>query len=168
MHRIDVPSATPDHLFTEGSPTGGVPATIVPADWLNDLQENVCQAILSSGLPLTKGRALDLFDAITAVATGGVQTNMAALNGYRRERDGYFEMWGFSNSGAEPVTVIFPYAFTTLFGVFLQCASTVTPTTATSFNVQAINSGFTVTRNDGTNVEPFYWRAQGYRAAVIP
>lgn len=68
MHRIDVPSATVDKKFTEGSPTGGIAATTVSASWLNDLQENVCKVVEGAGLTLTKGRALDLLDAITAIA----------------------------------------------------------------------------------------------------
>lgn len=77
MHRIDVPSATPDHLFTEGSPTGGVPATVVSDDWLNDVQENICNVIEQAGLPLTKGRKQDLTDAIrlvTAFPAGNFST----------------------------------------------------------------------------------------------
>lgn len=70
MHRIDVPSATPDHLFTEGSPTAGVAATTVSADWLNDLQENVMAVLEAAGVTPTKGRAQDLIDSILASATG--------------------------------------------------------------------------------------------------
>lgn len=66
MHRIDVPSATADNLFTEGSPVGGVPATVVAATWLNDLQETVCKAIELSGITLEKGDHTQLFDAIAA------------------------------------------------------------------------------------------------------
>ena len=68
MHRVDVPSAAAGGLFTEGSPAGGVPATIVPADWLNDLQENVAQAIELSGIPLAKGDYTQLYAAILARA----------------------------------------------------------------------------------------------------
>ena len=70
MHRIDVPSATPDHLFTEGSPTAGVPATQVSASWMNDVQENLMAVLSAAGVTPTKGRAQDLLDAILASANG--------------------------------------------------------------------------------------------------
>jgi hypothetical protein len=78
MHRIDVPSATPDNKFTDGSPSGGVPATTVPADWLNDLQENVCHAIEQAGITLVKDDETQLYDAIIALAAGGFLTSLGA------------------------------------------------------------------------------------------
>lgn len=77
MHRIDVPSATVDHLFTEGSPTAGVPATQVSASWMNDVQENIMAVLSAAGVTPTKGRAADLLDAIVGSTKGrliGVQT----------------------------------------------------------------------------------------------
>lgn len=65
MHRIDVPSAAPGGLFTEGSPAGGIPATTVSGDWLNDLQENIMDVLTAGGVTATKGRAADLAEAIT-------------------------------------------------------------------------------------------------------
>lgn len=78
MHRVDVPSATMDNQFTEGSPAGGIPATIVPADWLNDLQENVCEAIEMAGITLVKGDATQLYDAIVAAAGSGFLATLGA------------------------------------------------------------------------------------------
>lgn len=64
MHRIDSQSATNDKKFTEGSPSGGVPATVVTASWLNDVQENICYVIEQRGLPLVKGDKTQLLQAI--------------------------------------------------------------------------------------------------------
>lgn len=61
MHRIDHPSALHGQ-FTQGDT--GRPATVVTADWLNDLQENILRVIEASGTRPTKGRAEDLADAI--------------------------------------------------------------------------------------------------------
>lgn len=85
MHRIDGPGATPNDLFTEGSPTGGVPATVVTANWLNDLQENVCQVIEGAGLTLTKGKYDQLLLAIQQIA-GDTELPLIAnsANGYVR------------------------------------------------------------------------------------
>ena len=64
MHRIDANSATPEKKFTEGSPSGSVPATVVTADWLNDVQENICYVIEQRGLVLQKGDKTQLLQAI--------------------------------------------------------------------------------------------------------
>ena len=66
MHRIDG-SGHAANMFTEGNPGLGVPPTVVTDDWLNDVQENLVDVILNAGVPLTKGRAQDLRDAIVAL-----------------------------------------------------------------------------------------------------
>jgi hypothetical protein len=55
MHRIDSDGATVDNQFTEGNPATGTPATQVSDDWLNDVQENICEVIEDAGLTLAKG-----------------------------------------------------------------------------------------------------------------
>lgn len=103
MHRIDVPSATVDNKFTEGSPSGGVAATVLSADWLNDLQENLAAVVEAAGVALTKGRALDLLDAIkvliAAVPTGAV----AASNGLYPLPGGFILQWGAVTGPGSPV-----------------------------------------------------------------
>lgn len=80
MHRIDTPSATTDNRFTEGSPTGGVPATTVAADWLNDLQENVCRVIEAAGIVLDKGNHDQLKQAIESLG-GNVPDASTSVSG---------------------------------------------------------------------------------------
>ena len=41
MHRIDTSTATSDGLFTEADPLVPTPATVVSADWLNSVQEEL-------------------------------------------------------------------------------------------------------------------------------
>ena len=67
MHRIDGASATADHKFTEGSPSGGIPATVVTDDWLNDVQENICKVIEGASIALVKGNPDQLLLAIQAI-----------------------------------------------------------------------------------------------------
>lgn len=81
MHRIDSSSATTDNRFTEGSPTGGIPATVVTDDWLNDVQENIVAVILGSGGTLTKGRANDLLDAIKRLSGSGITGTATSVSG---------------------------------------------------------------------------------------
>lgn len=64
MHRIDGPGATVDNKFTEGDPVGGVQATVVTDDWLNDLQENIMAVLAGAGIAPVKGDSSQLFKAI--------------------------------------------------------------------------------------------------------
>lgn len=54
MFRIDSEGATVDNKFTEGDPQLGVPATVVSADWLNSVQEEMSQFIEYVGITLDK------------------------------------------------------------------------------------------------------------------
>lgn len=71
MHRIDHATAAPGNLFTEGNPATATPATTVTDDWLNDVQENVCEVIEYAGLALVKGTATQLRDAIVNMINAG-------------------------------------------------------------------------------------------------
>lgn len=77
MHRIDGPGATVDNKFTDGDPVGGVQATVVTDDWLNDIQENLMALLVAAGVPPTKGRAQDLLDSVKGRLIG-VQTFSAS------------------------------------------------------------------------------------------
>jgi len=70
MHRIDHATAAPGNLFTEGNPATATPSTTVTDDWLNDVQENICDVVEAAGIPLTKGDYTQLRQAITAMVTG--------------------------------------------------------------------------------------------------
>lgn len=97
MHRIDGPSATPSNQFTQGSPTGGVPATVVTADWLNDVQENVSRAVEGAGIPLEKGNFGQLLAAIRALSFGVLPKRDFNLNDLIRIPDmpgGLIVQWG--------------------------------------------------------------------------
>jgi len=66
MHRIDGTGATGSNLFTEGDPATAVAATVVTDDWLNDVQEEIANAIEDAGITLVKGTQTQLRDAIRA------------------------------------------------------------------------------------------------------
>ncbi|KIX14421.1 hypothetical protein [Dethiosulfatarculus sandiegensis] len=53
MHRIDG-SGHQDNHFTEGNPQTGTEATVVTADWLNSVQEEVAHVIEGQNLALDK------------------------------------------------------------------------------------------------------------------
>ena len=71
MHRIDHSTATVDHLFTEGNPSTGTPATVVTDDWLNDVQENIARFIENRGITLVKGDYNQLTQAIALSSYAG-------------------------------------------------------------------------------------------------
>ncbi len=55
MHRIDGPGATVDNKFTDGDPVGGIQATVVTDDWLNDIQEELMSILVAAGVTPVKG-----------------------------------------------------------------------------------------------------------------
>ena len=73
MHLIDGPGATIDNEFTGGDPQTGTPATVVTADWLNDIQGEFKEVIEAAGLTLTKGQRDQLLNSIL-LKIGGTLT----------------------------------------------------------------------------------------------
>ena len=75
MHRIDTATAEADKHgsgkdgFSEGDPQTGDPATIVSADFLDALQEEIAYTVEQSGGTLSKGDNTQLYTAIVAIAT---------------------------------------------------------------------------------------------------
>lgn len=90
MHRVDnataaaaLPAPTadgpnPDGFYTGGDPAGAIPATVVEAEHLNMIQEELAGAIEAAGLELDKSDRAQLVAAIAIIAA---QTpNSAFLN----------------------------------------------------------------------------------------
>jgi len=67
MHRIDGPGATVDNKFTDGDPVGGVQATVVTDDWLNDVQENIMAVMTAAGVAPVKGSAGQLLASLNSL-----------------------------------------------------------------------------------------------------
>lgn len=118
MHRIDSASATPEKKFTEGSPTGGIPATVVSATWLNDLQENVAKAVENAGIALVKGDSEQLTQAIRALVSALFSSNQdLSPTGRVKFPGGYMLQWGNANigglamGGSAAITATFPNSF---------------------------------------------------------
>jgi len=64
MFRIDSEGATVGNLFTEGNPATAVPATVVSADWLNEVQEEIALPVTEMGIALVKGSQNQLYAAL--------------------------------------------------------------------------------------------------------
>lgn len=70
MHRIDGPGATVDNKFTDGDPIGGVQATMVTDDWLNDVQEELLSVLAAAAITPVKGTQNQVLAAIRALSPG--------------------------------------------------------------------------------------------------
>ena len=70
MHRIDGPGATVDNKFTDGDPVGGIQATLVTDDWLNDVQEELISILAAGGVAPVKGAQNQVLQAIRAISGG--------------------------------------------------------------------------------------------------
>jgi hypothetical protein len=68
MHRTDA-SGNASNLFTDGNAGSGVPATVVDDDWLNAVQEEICNAVEADGTTLVKGTNTQLRSALAAILT---------------------------------------------------------------------------------------------------
>lgn len=80
MYQIDNPSAAATQpastapgaagFFTDGNPAGGVPATIVPAEWLNSVQMEIINAVVAAGITPSKALFNQLASAIQTMPSG--------------------------------------------------------------------------------------------------
>ncbi|CAI8805070.1 putative Tail fiber protein [Pseudomonas sp. IT-P74] len=67
MHRIDGPGATGTNKFTDGDPVGGVQATVVTDDWLNDVQEELMSILTAAAITPVKGTQNQILTAIRRI-----------------------------------------------------------------------------------------------------
>lgn len=73
MHKIDSNGATNDNEFTEGNPALSVPATVVSAAWLNDVQNELISLLSSVGIAPVKGTQTQVRSAILELIRRGGQ-----------------------------------------------------------------------------------------------
>lgn len=78
MHRIDGPGATVDNKFTDGDPVGGVQATVVTDDFLNDVQEELISVLAAAGVTPVKGTQDQVLQAIYKLAQSQKATAFTA------------------------------------------------------------------------------------------
>lgn len=63
-------TATPEGEFTDGSVAGGVSPTLLPAEWFNTIQRELCNIVLESGGTLDPDNDKQILEAITKIAQG--------------------------------------------------------------------------------------------------
>lgn len=91
MFRIDNATSTPapptypaaqtGQHFTSGNPATSTPATIVDPWWLDQIQEEISNAINGAGIVLAKGTNNQLLAAIQAIAAGSASVGTGATSG---------------------------------------------------------------------------------------
>ena len=162
MHRIDHATATASNTFTGGDPTTGVAPTVVTADWLNAVQEEIANAVEGAGLTLDPVSSAQLTAAIPLLAA---PTTSLASSGYARFTGGLTLQWGQTTTtvGAGLVVTL-PIAFSdacyaaqmtiaSLDGLNNGCAV---------HGVSATSITFSTYGPDGANKAlPVYWWAVG-------
>ena len=75
------PAAQTGQHFTTGNPATSTPATIVDPWWLDQIQEEISNAINGAGIALAKGTNNQLLAAIQAIAAGSVSVGSGATSG---------------------------------------------------------------------------------------
>jgi len=108
--------------FSEGSP-GVADATVVTADWLNAVQEELVHVILTAGLSLSKTNSHQLLPAIQALIASASSGASFGTNGWQVFPGGLIVQWGsYSGTVAGSLTdgvaeasisVTWPIAFPT-------------------------------------------------------
>jgi len=78
MYLIDSDGATNDNKFTDGDPGTGTVATVLPAEYLNMLQDELAAVIAAAEIELDKGTNDQL---MTALTTLGLRSATTAVRG---------------------------------------------------------------------------------------
>ncbi|EPB0640134.1 integrase [Yersinia enterocolitica] len=93
MHRIDTPTAQVDKFgagkngFTRGNPQTGVPATALDDDYFDAVQEEIANAIESTGTDLKKSDRAQLLTAINAIVSGAGRDFLKKANNLSEIKD---------------------------------------------------------------------------------
>ena len=73
MQRTTAPGATSDQRFTDGDSSQGIPASVVDATWLNDVQEEVAGAIEGYNVGLDASKPNQLLGVLKSIS-GAITT----------------------------------------------------------------------------------------------
>lgn len=80
MHLIDHSTAAVGNQFTDGNAGSGIPATRVTAKWLNNLQNELANFIISRGITLSDASSTQLTAAILNAVEGTSSANFVIAN----------------------------------------------------------------------------------------
>ena len=80
MKRTDADGSV-EGKFSDGSPEQGLPATVINAEFLNNIQEEICNFIEQAGLSLNGSDQQQLWKALLAVFAAGISIGDSAVHG---------------------------------------------------------------------------------------
>lgn len=69
-----------NHMFSDGVPEQGKQATVIDAEWLNGVQEEIAQFIELAGLTLDGSNPHQLRDALLAIFMAGIEVGGTGIN----------------------------------------------------------------------------------------
>lgn len=69
-----------NHMFSDGVPEQGKQATVIDAEWLNAVQEEIAQFIELAGLTLNGSNPHQLRDALLAIFMAGIEVGGSGIN----------------------------------------------------------------------------------------
>lgn len=101
MFPIDGPGATVDNKFTEGDPIGGVPATVVTAKFMNDVQAELL-SIMAASIP-PQAPSTSLQNQVLAAIQLLIAAAVAPIAKLPR---GYFSGFTLTNNVGAPNTTV--------------------------------------------------------------
>ena len=168
MHRIDGPGATVDHKFTDGDPVGGIQATMVTDDWLNDVQEELMSILAAASVSPVKGTQNQALTAIRALIAAFLPKRSFATNDYIRIPDvpgGLIIQFGTQNySGSATTVITYPIPFPTanLADALVGGAGTFIGGVSRTLSTRTINAAVYPSTTNAPNTSTFTWIAIGY------
>lgn len=109
MHKIASNGATEDNRFTEGNAALSVPATVVSADWLNAVQDEIVNVVQGAGLSLespTGDDGTQLLQAIEIFIANGGQPASRILQPLANNQSSPADITGFGTFDSSVYKVI--------------------------------------------------------------
>lgn len=170
---MDYPKTVPNVAlsggkFTDGDPASGTPASLVPAEWLNSVTDELLNVLAEANINPDEASNTQVRDAILAIIAAqfsGTNQSLGA-SGYQKLPGGLIFQWGTFPSFAHQtiISVTFPITFPN--NAVMGIANTYDGGTAATYRVNAENPGLnsmTITNTlTSGSVPAGGWLALGY------
>lgn len=97
--------------FSDGDPAQGIPASLDPAQWANQVTDELLAVIAAAGLTPSEVDSTQLLQALpAALASRPEMARSLAASGYQKLPGGLIIQWGLASTNG-PTSVTFPIAF---------------------------------------------------------
>lgn len=102
-------------FFTGGDPVGGVPATVVTADFMNMIQEELISILTAASITPSKTAINQLLTALQSLFVSSSEftgsNQLLTDNGYKKIPGGFVLQWSSATTSSSTVTATFPIEF---------------------------------------------------------